>query len=140
MDRTNAAGASGNWPRMAWLPMITSSCCSAIRPAARIKCSRSERCIHPFPLVGGEHAREWRGLPQPRSTFSRIRNDVSDLRPWPLEDGVPFVQCTRHGVFVSRTPSPQSFLYLLQKRGFELDLLRYETVHGQAACFDDAML
>jgi hypothetical protein len=30
--------------------------------------------------------------------------------------------------------------HLLQKRGFELDFLRDETVHGEAACFDDAML
>jgi hypothetical protein len=54
---------------------------SAIRPAARIRYSRSERRIHSFPLVGGEHARKRRGLPQLRCTFSRICNEVSDLRP-----------------------------------------------------------
>src|SRR5256885_13657538 len=64
IDLSRAAGASGNWPSTAWLPITTISRSPAMRPAARIRCSSSERFIHAPPLGGRERARERGRLPQ----------------------------------------------------------------------------
>src|SRR3990172_2840424 len=139
IDMSRATGASGNWPSTDWLPMITSSRSPAMRPAARIRCSRSERRIHSFPLADAEHACEGRGLAQPRGPLSRIGDERGDLRPRAAQDGRPFVQRARRVPAVTRAPGVEGATYPIEQRGVEHDLLRGQTVHGQTARLDDAV-
>jgi hypothetical protein len=49
-EARSGAGASGNWPRIAWLPTTTISSSLAISPAARSTCSSSPRVTSLCPL------------------------------------------------------------------------------------------
>src|SRR6266567_5024318 len=104
IDLRSAGGASGNWPRTAWLPITTISRAPAMRPAARIRCSSSERFIQTPPLGGREHAREGRRLPQADGRFARIGDQRGDFRPRAGEDLAPLAERARGAVAVARDP------------------------------------
>src|SRR2546425_12948087 len=104
IDLSKAVGASGNWPSTAWLPITTISRSPAMRPAARIKCSSSERFIHAPPLGGREHARKRGGLTQVRGRFARIGDQSGDFRPGASEDLAPLAERARRGISVARDP------------------------------------
>jgi hypothetical protein len=70
-DTGSCNGALGNCPRIDWLPITTISASSAIEPAARIRCSCSERCIDSLAFRGGQDARKWRRLPESRPLFAK---------------------------------------------------------------------
>src|SRR6266705_1171284 len=140
IDLRKAFGASGNWPSTAWLPITTISRSPEMRPAARIRCSSSERFIHAPPLAGGEHACERRGLPQADGRLVRVRDQRSDFRPGAIEDLAPLAERARHALAVARDP----FFEIPPLRGEEppvgFDLARDQAVHCKAACLDDAVL
>src|SRR5438046_2896402 len=75
-----------------------------MRPAARIRCSSSERFIHAPPLAGREHACERGGLPQADGRFVRVRDQRGDLRPGAIEDLAPLAERARHTLAVARDP------------------------------------
>src|SRR3989442_4850219 len=86
IDLRSAGGASGNWPSTAWLPITTISRSPAMRPAARIRCSSSERFIHAPPLGGREYACERRRLPQASGRFVRGGDQRGDFKARAIED------------------------------------------------------
>src|SRR5713101_6005081 len=104
IDLHSAIGASGNWPSTAWLPITTISRAPAMRPAARIRCSSSERFIHEPPLGGREHACERRRLPQASGRFVRGGDQRGDFRPGAIEDLAPLVERARRVLAVARDP------------------------------------
>src|SRR5258708_28772563 len=104
MDLNNAGGASRNWPRSAWLPITTISRSPAMRPAARIRCSSSERFIHASALGGREYTGERRGLPQAGGRFAGVGDEGRGPRPRLFEDGAPFLERARGAVAVARGP------------------------------------
>src|SRR2546422_2771696 len=75
-----------------------------MRPAARIKCSSSERFIHAPPLGGREHARKRGGLTQVRGRFARIGDQSGDFRPGASENLAPLAERARRGISVARDP------------------------------------
>src|SRR5437879_2465662 len=111
-----------------------------MRPAARIRCSSSERCIHAPALAGRQHACERRGLRQADCRFVSVRDQRGDFRPGAIEDLAPLLQRARHGITVARDP----FFEIPPGRGEEppvgFDLARDQAVHREAACLDDAVL
>src|SRR5712691_10450973 len=115
IDLSRAAGESGNWPSTAWLPITTISRSPAMRPAARIRCSSSERFIHAPPLAGREHACERRGLPQADCRFVRVRDQRGDFRPGAIEDLAPLAERARRALAVVRDP----FFEIPPRRGEE---------------------
>src|SRR5258708_2339521 len=140
IDASRAIGASGNWPSTAWLPITTISRPPAMRPAARIRCSSSERFIHAPPLGGRERTRERRGLPQAHGRFVRARDQRGDFRPRAIEDLAPLTERARSAVAVARDPCRE----IAPRRGEEppvgFDLARDQAVHREAARLDDAVL
>ena len=60
-------GASGNWPRIAWLPMTTKRSCFVTSPAARSTCSSAARVMEPHQFEAAsfrQHAAEGAALPK----------------------------------------------------------------------------
>src|SRR5712692_6813938 len=140
IDLRNAIGASGNWPSTAWLPITTISRSPAMRPAARIKCSSSERFIHAPPLAGREHARKGRGLTQARGRFARIGDQRGDFRPGTSEDLAPLAKRARRAVGVSRAPSGEVAPRRVEQPAIGFDFAGDQAMHREAARLDDAVL
>src|SRR5258708_589682 len=140
IDLSRAVGASGNWPSTAWLPITTISRSPAMRPAARIRCSSSERFIHAPPLGGREYACERRRLPQTSGRFVSGRDQRGDLRPGAIEDLAPLVQRARRVLAAAR----DQFCEIARRGGEQppvgFDLARDQAVHREAARLDDAVL
>src|SRR5438445_8166591 len=140
IDLSRAVGASGNWPSTAWLPITTISRSPAMRPAARIRCSSSERFIHAPPLGAREHACERRRLPQAGGRFVSGRDQRGDLGPGAIEVPAPLVEGARRVPAVARDP----FCEIAPRRGEQppvgFDLARDQAVHREAARLDDAVL
>src|SRR5207342_2147750 len=104
IDLSRAAGESGNWPSTAWLPITTISRARALRPAARIRCSSSERFIHPPALGARERTRKRRGLPEASRGLAGIGDQRGDLRPRAAQDLAPLLQRARSGIAVALDP------------------------------------
>src|SRR5258708_6786789 len=140
MDLNNAGGASGNWPRIAWLPITTISRSPAMRPAVRIRCSSSERFIHASALGGREYTGERRGLPQAGGRFAGVGDEGRDPRPRLFEDGAPFPQRARDAVAGTRGPRRDVAPSDGEQPEFGSDLSRDQAMHREAARFDDPVL
>src|SRR5712691_5087569 len=138
IDLSRAAGESGNWPSTDWLPITTISRSPAMRPAARIRCSSSERFIHAPPLGGREHARKRRRLPQADARFVRARDQGGDFRPRAIENLAPLAERARRGVAVARDPSCEIASRRSEQPAVGFDLARDQAMHREAARLDDA--
>src|SRR5882762_5469156 len=140
IDASRATGASGNWPSTAWLPITTISRSPATRPAARIRCSSSERFIHAPPLGGRENARERRRLPQADGRFVRACDQRGDFRPRTIENLAPLAERARHAVAVARDPFVEIAPCSSEEPPVGFDLPCDQAVHRQAARLDDVVL
>src|SRR5262245_22793638 len=140
MDRRSAGGASGNWPRIAWLPMTTSSRSPAIFPAARIRCSSSERFIYPPPLPLCKHARERGGLPQARGGFAGVGHECGDLRPWAPQDLPPLLERAGRARAVAGPPRREVAPCEVEQRGVGRDFPGDQAMHREAARLDEEVL
>ena len=113
---------------------------TAIFPAARIKCSRSERVINPFPFFRTENSGKRRRLTQAAGTLPGVGNDRGNLCPWPIEKRLPFFQCWRKFILIPGTPAVENLFHPSEQRTILLYFCRRQTVHGKAARIEDPML
>ena len=84
---------------------ITSASC-AIAPAARIRCSRSERFMDAPARRRIEQRRERRRLPEPRPILGERRRTRCDFGPRAGEQALPLPQRARRGLAVCRGGLP----------------------------------
>src|SRR5438128_1807519 len=137
MDASKAAGASGNWPSTAWLPMTMRSCSLAIAAAARRMCSSAARFIglQDGPaLFAREQTRERARLPQPCGLFGRRAEQRRHLRQRGLiQEPSPFEQ-GRRGVRLE--PAPQVVAGDLQQRRIRLEFRSHCLVERETATVD----
>src|SRR5258706_858796 len=111
-----------------------------MRPAARMRCSSSERFIHAPAFGEREHAGERRGLPQAGGRFAGVGDERRDFRPRPIEDGAPLIERPRSAVAVARRPRRQPAPRSGEQPGVGRDLPRDQAMHREAARLDDPVL
>src|SRR5579862_1815599 len=97
MDCRNSRGASGNRPRIDWLPMTMNSISPVRALDARRMCSRSARFIalENFGALLLRHDnRKGRAVTQPARLFSCITQDLENTSKSTLIDKAePFLEC-----------------------------------------------
>src|SRR5688572_6913826 len=110
-----------------------------MEPAARIRCSSSERFIDSPALFGGKNASKWRGLSESRTLFAGLGDDGGDIRPGMTHDCAPLLVPSGHVIFPTRPPALQVIARNLEQLRISFDLMRDHRVHGQTACFQEPM-
>src|SRR6185437_13199988 len=116
--------------------MTTISGSFAIDPAARIKCSSSERFIDPPALLISQDPRKWGGLPYPRTIFTWLRDERCNVLPWSFQHFLPLLEPRWRRILPTKTPSLDVSVGNCEQARVALDFPRNDRVHRQAACLD----
>src|SRR5438876_36043 len=102
MDASRSAGASGNWPSTAWLPITTISLAPVMPAAARMTCSSCGRCMtEPLlqlpDLLRAQHPRERRVLAQSPGLLAVGTQEVTNLLQRAFQNLTPFRVAMKQG-------------------------------------------
>src|SRR5512141_576481 len=109
--------------------MTTISVSSAIDPAARIRCSSSERFMDAPSLLVRENAGKGRRLPQTSRTFAVPGDEHSHGLPGLLQHALPFPEPRRRTFLPSCAPAFEITASDVQQPGIALDLPRDYRMH-----------
>src|SRR5581483_9440362 len=114
--------------------MTTISGSFAIDPAARIKCSSSERFIDPPALLIGQNPRKRRGLPYPRAIFTWLRDEGCNVLPRLFQHFLPLLDPRWRRILPTSAPPLDISVGNCKQLRVALDFPRNDCVHRQAAC------
>src|SRR6266581_3998954 len=96
MDWRRTRGASGNGPRIAWLPMTINSVSPVMPLDARRMCSRSERFIatqDAHPLLLRHNDCKWAAVPHAKGVLAAVGQLIQDASQAARANQVqPFLQ------------------------------------------------
>src|SRR2546430_8860775 len=108
----------------------------AIDPAARIRCSSSERFIDAPTLLIGQNACKGRGLSHARAVFTGLRDESCNLLPGLLQHPLPFFEPRWTRVFPPCIPPLEVSMGNREQCRVALDFPGDDRMHRQAPCFD----